>query len=33
MKKKITLVEALIGFEFSLTHLDGTVYKIYTGKG
>lgn len=33
MKKKISLVEALIGFEFNLTHLDGAVYKIYTAKG
>jgi DnaJ-class molecular chaperone len=33
MKKSITLVEALIGFEFKLKHLDGSVYNIYTGKG
>lgn len=33
MKKTITLVQSLIGFEFNLTHLDGTIYKIYTSKG
>ena len=33
MKKKISLVEALIGFEFQLKHLDGQVYTIYTGRG
>jgi len=33
MKKKVTLVEALIGFEFKLKHLDGTVYTIYTSRG
>ena len=33
MKKTITLVEALTGFEFNLTHLDGAVYKVYTAKG
>jgi len=33
MHKSITLVEALIGFEFKLKHLDGQIYNIYTGKG
>lgn len=33
MKKSITLVEALIGFEFKLKHLDGSVFTIYTGRG
>ena len=33
MKKEINLVEALTGFEFKLTHLDGMEYQIYTGKG
>ncbi len=33
MKKTITLAESLIGFEFKLKHLDGTVYNIYTGRG
>ena len=33
MKKTITLVEALIGFEFKLKHLDGRPYTIYTGRG
>ena len=33
MKKTITLVQSLIGFEFNLTHLDGSIYKIYTSKG
>lgn len=33
MKKTITLVQSLIGFEFNLTHLDGAIYKIYTSKG
>lgn len=33
MKKEITLLDALVGFEFSLTHLDGHVYTIYTKKG
>jgi DnaJ-class molecular chaperone len=33
MKKSITLAEALIGFEFKLKHLDGSVYNLYTSKG
>ena len=33
MKKTITLVESLIGFEFDLKHLDGQVFKIYTARG
>lgn len=33
MKKQITLLEALTGFQFQLKHLDGTEYTIYTGKG
>ena len=33
MRKNITLAEALIGFEFKLKHLDGSVYNIYTAKG
>ena len=33
MKKTLTLVEALIGFEFKLKHLDGQTYNIYTGRG
>lgn len=33
MKKTITLVESLIGFEFKLKHLDNTIYNIYIGKG
>ena len=33
IKKDISLLEALTGFEFSLKHLDGTEYTIYTGKG
>jgi hypothetical protein len=32
MKKKISLVQSLIGFEFKLPHLDGQTYNIYTGK-
>jgi DnaJ family protein A protein 2 len=33
MKKTITLAESLVGFEFKLKHLDGTIFNIYTGKG
>jgi len=33
MKKDISLLEALIGFEFVLTHLDNHEYTIYTKKG
>lgn len=33
MKKEVTLLEALIGFQFVLTHLDGQQYAIYTKKG
>ena len=33
MKKNVPLVEALIGFQFELKHLDGQVYKIYTPRG
>jgi hypothetical protein len=33
MKKSISLVEALIGFEFKVKHLDGSVFNVYTGKG
>lgn len=33
MKKNITLLEALTGFTFTLTHLDGTVYTVSTEKG
>ena len=33
MKKNLTLVEALTGFEFTLTHLDGHEYSIYSKKG
>jgi DnaJ family protein A protein 2 len=33
MKKDITLIEALTGFEFTLTHLDGHEYIIYSKKG
>jgi DnaJ family protein A protein 2 len=33
MKKTISLAEALIGFEFKVTHLDGSIFNIYTGKG
>lgn len=33
MKKSISLIEALIGFEFELKHLDGQSYNIYSGKG
>ena len=33
MKKEVSLIEALTGFEFSLIHLDGQEYKIYMKKG
>lgn len=33
MKKTITLVEALVGCQFKIKHLDKTEYQIYTGKG
>jgi DnaJ family protein A protein 2 len=33
MKKNVSLLEALTGFEFSLTHLDGHEYTIYMKKG
>lgn len=33
MKKQITLLEALTGFDFKLKHLDGSELTIYTGKG
>lgn len=33
MKKSISLVDSLIGFEFQLKHLDGTLFNIYTGRG
>jgi DnaJ family protein A protein 2 len=33
MKKDISLLEALTGFEFILTHLDNHEYSIYTKKG
>ena len=33
MKKTITLVEALTGFEFKVKHLDGSTFNIYTAKG
>ncbi len=33
MKKEISLLEALTGFEFVLTHLDAHEYTIYTKKG
>lgn len=33
MKKEITLVEALTGFDFSFKHLDDTEYTVATGKG
>jgi DnaJ family protein A protein 2 len=33
MKKHITLIQALLGFNFTLTHLDGRNYNIYTQPG
>jgi DnaJ family protein A protein 2 len=33
MKKKITLTEALTGYCFSLTHLDGSSYRVQTLAG
>lgn len=33
MKKEITLLESLTGANFSITHLDGTVYKVSTKEG
>jgi DnaJ family protein A protein 2 len=33
MEKKITLVEALSGFQFSFTHLDGKQYLVKSEKG
>lgn len=33
MKKSITLIEALLGFNFKLKFLDNTEYTIYTIKG
>lgn len=33
MKKEITLAESLTGLEFTLKHLDGHEYTIYTRKG
>jgi DnaJ family protein A protein 2 len=33
MKKKITLVEALTGYSFSLTHLDSKSYRVQTTPG
>lgn len=33
VKKQVKLVEALIGFEFQLKHLDGQTYNIYTPRG
>ena len=33
MSKSITLIEALTGFSFSLTHLDGTTHIIKSDPG
>lgn len=33
IKRNVSLAEALIGFEFKLKHLDGTIYNIYTARG
>ena len=33
IEKKITLLEALTGFHFSVTHLDGTLLQISTPPG
>lgn len=33
IKKNITLLEALTGFEFKLKHLDNTEYTITSSKG
>lgn len=33
MKKTITLVEALTGFEFTVKHLDEKEYTIYASEG
>ncbi len=33
MKKKITLAEALAGFEFKVTHLDGKVLHVKSEDG
>jgi len=33
MKKTISLIEALLGFNFKLKHLDGKEYTIYTEQG
>lgn len=33
LKKEISLLDALTGFDFDLKHLDGAIHNIYTGKG
>ena len=33
MKKNVSLLEALTGFQFSLKHLDGQTYTIYSARG
>jgi DnaJ family protein A protein 2 len=33
LKKNISLIEALLGFNFKLTHLDGREYIVYTQAG